>query len=235
MYIARRPCSLDMFQYQIPVVEMGWENYKFPKRLFIMGAGPSLQLLYDNKEEAQHWGDWAEIRSDICTPILKTIKAMYSIRLNPILREKLHNQGEIIAPTTSRPSDKYREIPRVSGSTLSEFLLLFEEHGGEEAFLFGFDGDGSGYWREKENPKYVLKGTSEKEVQNQQDVDTEGHSILEQYQMTPATIKTVHRTDCLLFNSLFLPATGLKLYHIGNTSLDIPSITIDTLKKEHII
>jgi hypothetical protein len=129
------------YQFQIPELEYGWASsfYDFPKRIFIMGAGPSLQILYDNRFRAKDWGDWADIRPDVAKPILDVIKPAYSIRLYPRMRDVFPCLGKKI------------QEGRPRGNSLTEFLLLFEEHGGEQAFLFGFDGSGQGYWRHDEN------------------------------------------------------------------------------------
>ena len=125
-----------------PCIDHNWYKYKFPKRLFLLGAGPSLEILYqyimrDVEPDCSpcHWGKWAEMRSDISYCLHPFVDINYSIRLSGRFRDILEDeQGERIV------------VGRPRGNTMSEFLQIFEEHGGEEVFLFGFDSDGSGYW-----------------------------------------------------------------------------------------
>ena len=147
-----------------------------------MGGGPSLQILYDNRFRAKDWGDWADIRPDVAKPILDVIKPAYSIRLYPLMRDVFPCLGKKI------------QEGRPRGNSLTEFLLLFEEHGGEQAFLFGFDGSEQGYWRHDEN-----------------------------YLQVAAQGRT-HRRDAEWFNNAYLPISSLKLYHIGETTLNVPKI-----------
>tara|TARA_R110002110_G_C13263050_1_gene701015 strand:- start:21 stop:536 length:516 start_codon:yes stop_codon:yes gene_type:complete len=109
----------------------------FPKRLFVMGAGPSLEILYEHRHEANDWGDWAVVRSDLVQPLLKFIKPKYTIRYWPKGRSFNTVYGISLEENTKR----------MGGSSIGAFILNFQEHGGKELFLFGFDGDSSGYWR----------------------------------------------------------------------------------------
>lgn len=172
------------YVFQIPELEYGWASsfYDFPKRIFIMGGGPTLQILYDNRFRAKDWGDWADIRPDIAKPILDVIKPTYSIRLFPDMRDVFPCLGKKV------------QEGRPRGNSLCEFLLLFEEHGGEEAFLFGFDGSESGYWVHEEN---YLQHFGQ------------GYT---------------HRRDAGWFNNAYLPISSLKLYHIGQTTLNVTKI-----------
>ncbi len=142
-----------------PFIEHNWYRYKFPKRLFLLGAGPSLGILYEFCTDIlpyhpdlflQDWGKWAEMRADISHDIHTFVKPDYSIRLNPDFRKPLeeYTVGEKII------------VGRPRGNSLSEFLQLFEEHGGEEIFLFGFDSDGSGYWNGMKKNVHEGKSTT---------------------------------------------------------------------------
>ena len=147
-----------------------------------MGAGPSLQILYDNRFRAKDWGDWADIRPDVAKPILDVIKPTYSIRIFPQMRDVFPCLGKKV------------QEGRPRGNSLCEFLMLFEEHGGEEAFLFGFDGSEAGYWRHAENHLQHFG---------------QGYT---------------HRRDAVWFNNAYLPICSLNLYHIGETTLNVTKI-----------
>ena len=60
---------------------------RYPKRLFVIGAGPSLEILYEHRHEANDWGDWAVLRSDLVQPLLEFIEPKYTIRYNPVARD----------------------------------------------------------------------------------------------------------------------------------------------------
>tara|TARA_Y100001938_G_scaffold34651_1_gene47614 strand:- start:917 stop:1618 length:702 start_codon:yes stop_codon:yes gene_type:complete len=132
-----------------PFIDHNWYKYKFPKRVFLLGGGPSLEILYqyimrDDKKpdySPRDWGKWAEMRGDITHVIHPFVSPSYSIRLNPNFRERLEEYvvGEKII------------VGRPRGNSMAEFLQIFEEHGGEEVFLFGFDSNGSGYWNKRKS------------------------------------------------------------------------------------
>ncbi len=120
-----------------------WLSISFPERLFVIGAGPSLEILYEYRHEANEWGDWAVLRSDLVQPLLEFIKPKYTIRYYADVRHLNKTYGiplEEVHPDTNGDGQS-------GGSSLHEFIYQFQDHGGKELFLFGFDGDDSGHWR----------------------------------------------------------------------------------------
>lgn len=119
----------------------------FPERLFVIGAGPSLEILHEHRHEANGWGDWAVITPRLVQPLLAFIEPKYTIKDNPSILSK------------------YTMNPHTGGgiSTIHSFVYKFQENGGKELFLFGFDGDSSGYWRQKEAGERPLHYTITKD------------------------------------------------------------------------
>ena len=44
-------------------VDQIYSETNFPERLFVLGAGPSLELLYPHRRELSRWGHWAVMSS----------------------------------------------------------------------------------------------------------------------------------------------------------------------------
>ena len=121
-----------------------WLDISFPERLFVMGAGPSLEILYEYRHEANDWGDWVVTRSDLVQPLLKFIEPKYTIRYYSAIRNINKTYGiplEKVHPDT--------KAGQSGGSSIHEFIYQFQDHGGKELFLFGFDGTNTGYWRRR--------------------------------------------------------------------------------------
>lgn len=176
------------------------DKYNFPKKLYIIGAGPSLQILYDNIEKCKRFGPWAEMRSDVSQEILDEIIAYnlynvrYSIRYSEHqLKDNLY--GDVINYLNHDIGPREGPWTR-DGNSLAIFLYEFYRHGGEEVVLFGFDADGSGYWKAHDkNNKF------------------NGGQVV---------------ADTGFFNSEVIPSLGnLKISHVGKTKLNVNEITID--------
>ena len=137
-------------------VDQIYSETNFPERLFVLGAGPSLELLYPHRRELCRWGHWAVMRSDIVQPFLEFIEPMYSIRYNIIAarHQKVYGiplekpLGNITGPRHS--FDGVRQGYHRGFISISAFIEHFQSFGGKELFLFGFDGDSSSYWRGQE-------------------------------------------------------------------------------------
>ena len=125
-----------------------YSSTHFPKRLFVLGAGPSLELLYPYREEMFSWGEWAIQRSDLVQPFLEFINPLYTIRYWADGRSTNIPYGISL----DKPMG-----PIKNGGSIGAFISHFQKYGGKEIFLFGYDGDGSGYWR---NQKITHRSTS---------------------------------------------------------------------------
>jgi len=114
-----------------------WTETNFPERLFVLGAGPSLELLWPYREEMENWGNWVIQRADIVKPFLEFINPLYSICYWP--QAKKINKGYGI--------QLLKGCGGFGDSSISHFMTCFSQCGGKELFLFGYDGSGEGYWR----------------------------------------------------------------------------------------
>jgi hypothetical protein len=116
-----------------------YSEINFPERLFVLGAGPSLELLYPYREEMENWGHWAVQRVDLVQPFLEFIDPLYNIGYWPHARRV--NKGYGIPLETPRGD-------LTTGGTIGGVISQFQKFGGKELFLFGYDGTSSGYWRD---------------------------------------------------------------------------------------
>tara|TARA_R110002110_G_scaffold403608_1_gene621451 strand:+ start:872 stop:1474 length:603 start_codon:yes stop_codon:yes gene_type:complete len=133
-----------------------WLSTSFPERLFVMGAGPSLEILYEHRHEANDWGDWAILRSDLVQPLLEFIEPKYTIRYNSNARDRNKTYG---IPIEIGPPDEWiptQNIGEGGVSSIQAFIYQFQNNGGKELFLFGFDGDSSGYWGKEKCPMNLV-------------------------------------------------------------------------------
>lgn len=132
---------------------INFSHMTFPERLFVIGAGPSLEILHEHRHEANGWGDWAVITPRLVQPLLASIEPKYTIKGNPsILSKHIEQRYDHMNPHTGGGI-----------STIHSFVYNFQENGGKELFLFGFDGDSSGYWRQKEAGERPLHYTITKD------------------------------------------------------------------------
>lgn len=119
-------------------VHATYSETNFPERLFVIGAGPSLELLYPHREEMNEWGEWVVQRPDLVEPFLEYIDPLYTIHYCP-----QHNEYyEPLGIPLYTPLGNTR-----SGGSIGGFISQFQKFGGKELFLFGYDGTRSGYWR----------------------------------------------------------------------------------------
>ncbi len=202
-----------------PFIQHNWYRYKFPKRLFLLGAGPSLEILYqyimrdgDNPDfSVKDWGAWAEMRADISCRLHPYVKPKYHLRQNGNFR---HNLDKYI-------SGEKIVVSRPRGNTMAEFLQLFEEHGGEEIFLFGFDQNDEGYWRRDWNDLGDLKGAPR----------ADGGVFTQSLKEAGIT----HTHDWVFTNHKVLPVLSIKIHHIGETLLNVNKImSIEDLLDNYI-
>ncbi len=56
-----------------------YSETNFPERLFVIGASPSLELLYPYREEMHEWGHWAIQQAAVIKPFLEFIQPLYNI------------------------------------------------------------------------------------------------------------------------------------------------------------
>ena len=118
-----------------------WSETNLPERLFVLGAGPSLELLYPFREEIDSWGHWVVQRCDIVKPFLEFTKPLYSISYWKLA--KTINAGYGIQLVNPSGKKNYGE------SSIGTFISHFESYSGKELLLFGYDGTGNGYWRQQ--------------------------------------------------------------------------------------
>ena len=196
-----------------------WLNISFPERLFVIGAGPSLEILYEYRREANEWGDWAVLRADLVQPLLEFIKPKYTIRYYAAVRHLNKTYGiplEEVHPDTNGDGQS-------GGSSLHEFIYQFQDHGGKELFLFGFDGDDSGHWRG--TGKYVFPGTNE---------TLPWPYMGEAPSDWPSGKDSPHVQDADHMNKCS-SQISIKLFHIGKTRhKTMKQITIDELKGSYL-
>lgn len=119
-------------------VDVTYSETNFPERLFVIGAGPSLELLYPYREEMNEWGEWVVQRPDLVQPFLEYIDPLYTINYCGQHKEYY----EPLGISLDRPLGTVRD-----GGSVGGFISQFEKFGGKELFLFGYDGTVSGYWR----------------------------------------------------------------------------------------
>ena len=137
-------------------VDQIYSDTKFPERLFVLGAGPTLELIYPYRREMYKWGHWAVMRSDLVQPFLEFIEPLYSIRYNVIAARHQKVYGiplEKPLGNITGPRHSFHGIRQGSHRgfiSLAAFIEHFQSFGGKELFLFGFDGDSSSYWRGQE-------------------------------------------------------------------------------------
>lgn len=199
-----------------------YSDTKFPERLFVLGAGPSLELLYPHRRELSRWGHWAVMRSDIVQPFLEFIEPMYSIRYNIIAarHQKVYGiplekpLGNINGPRHS--FDGVRQGYHRGFISLAAFIEHFQSFGGKELFFFGFDGDNSEYWRG-------------------QHFDWQQHILADPDKPHPpehvpfASCSWQYDTDMMNKEDL---GSLTKLYHLGKTRNNfMTEISIEELKK----
>ena len=116
-----------------------YSETNFPERLFVLGAGPSLELVYPHREGMDGWGHWAVQRADLVQPFLEFIDPLYTIGYWDSARQA--NKGYGISL-----DEPLGDV--TTGGSLGGFVSQFQKFGGKELFLFGFDGTSSGYWRD---------------------------------------------------------------------------------------
>ena len=56
-----------------------YSETNFPERLFVLGASPSLELLYPYREEMNEWGHWVIQHAAVVQPFLEFIQPLYNI------------------------------------------------------------------------------------------------------------------------------------------------------------
>jgi hypothetical protein len=139
-----------------------YSETSFPERLFLLGAGPSLELVFPYREEMSSWGDWVVQRSDLVQPFLEFIEPKYTIRY----WAKGRSFNKAYGVSLNTPRGKIKE-----GGSLGAFISQFQEFGGKELFLFGFDGDGSGYWRDQKKSNLEVRENHEKDCHNMNKID----------------------------------------------------------------
>lgn len=128
-----------------------YSDTNFPERLFVLGAGPSLELLYPYREEMDKWGYWAVQRSDLVQPFLDFTDPLYTIRyFHP--PERSHH----VDPKTYGINLQNTLGDVKSGGSIGAFISHFQKFGGKELFLFGYDGTNTGYWR-GQSPTWCAK------------------------------------------------------------------------------
>ena len=115
-----------------------YSETNFPERLFVLGASPSLELLYPYREEMNEWGHWAIIHPPVTRAFLEYINPLYLISYTRCgLQDKAYAEICLNNP-----------LGNVTyGASIGGFISQFEKFGGKELFLFGYDGTVSGYWR----------------------------------------------------------------------------------------
>tara|TARA_Y100000401_G_C8320875_1_gene225163 strand:+ start:1031 stop:1588 length:558 start_codon:yes stop_codon:yes gene_type:complete len=128
------------------IVHTTYSETNFPERLFVIGAGPSLELLYPYREEMNEWGEWVVQRPDLVQPFLEYINPLYTISYDSQLARVLAKHKEYYEPLRGISLDTPLGNTR-SGGSIGGFISQFEKFGGKELFLFGYDGTSSGYWR----------------------------------------------------------------------------------------
>lgn len=125
-----------------------YSETNFPERLFVLGAGPSLELLYPYREELDSWGHWAIMRSDIVQPFLQFIKPLYTIRYYPRGRQIDKTTGEQYNKAYGISLDRaLGDMTNGHGGSIGLFVSQFQKFGGKELLCCGFDGTNEGYWR----------------------------------------------------------------------------------------
>ena len=129
-----------------------WSPRNFPDRLFVLGAGPSLELLWPHREKMSSWGDWVIQRGDLTLPFLKYINPLYSICYFESSHPKVGkiNRGLAKIELNNTMGDIR------GGCSIGAFMSQFYKFGGKELFLFGYDGSGDGYWR-GQSPEELYK------------------------------------------------------------------------------
>tara|TARA_A100001201_G_scaffold3970_1_gene8492 strand:+ start:1209 stop:1775 length:567 start_codon:yes stop_codon:yes gene_type:complete len=183
--------------------DTNWTETNFPERLFVLGAGPGLELLWPHREEMKNWGYWVIQRADIVKPFLEFINPLYSICY--------WNQAQKI--------NKGYGIQLLKGcggfgdSSISNFMTCFSQGGGKELFLFGYDGSNEGYWR---NQLFSYKGVS-----------VTGDGWGGEY------TKRRHDKDLKDFNKNYNNELLLKMFHLGPTNnIHLCQISIEELKEK---
>jgi len=182
-----------------------YSETNFPERLFVLGASPSLELLYPYREEMNEWGYWAIQRTDLVQPFLEFIdpsRHLYNISYWPENRNK---GGRISLNGTTYIGDQifFKPPPSPSKSKLKwrlpssicAFISHFQKCGGKELFLFGYDGTNAGYWRKQSTP--WIAPASRKNT----------HSNIEK--------DTKYMNEA--FATIYTDWQALKIYHLGKT------------------
>lgn len=62
---------------------MTYSDTSFPERLFLLGAGPSLESVFPYRQEMSSWGHWVVHRSDLVQPFLEFINPLYTLNYCP--------------------------------------------------------------------------------------------------------------------------------------------------------
>ena len=175
-----------------------YSETNFPERLFVLGASPSLELLYPYREEMNEWGHWAIIHPPVTRAFLEYINPLYLISYTRCgLQDKAYAEICLNNP-----------LGNVTyGASIGGFISQFEKFGGKELFLFGYQGGvPSGYWRAQPLDTGVTECPA---------IYTTGGDA--RVGMNPEK----HLIDCDNMNKDFATRyTGwrsLKLYHLGKT------------------
>lgn len=130
-----------------------YSKTNFPERLFVLGASPSLELLYPYREQMNEWGHWVIQHAAVIQPFLEFIQPLYNI--------------SYASGPCADLNKSYGGIPLEkslgdvnTGCSIGGFISQFQKFGGKELFLFGYQGGvPSGYWRDQPLDIGVPKGT----------------------------------------------------------------------------
>jgi hypothetical protein len=154
--------------------------------------------VFPYREEMNSWGDWVVHRSDLIQPFLEFIKPKYTIRY--------WRDGRSINSVYGISLDSPRGLIK-DGASIGAFISQFQKYGGKELFLFGYDGDNSGYWRNQ-----CCKNTERLS-------NTPRNTILENH------LKDSENMNKTTFGDV-------KIYHIGKTNNEFMiEISISDMKK----